>query len=181
NDNGGDPIFDDNLTDQTTTYLLGSPPLSLPISDEQSQTDLSRVSSYNLPTSISRTHLTNINEEKLPTNDSYAFVEPLSINNNPLPNLITILTKPLLTSEKTINYTDLALPSTNIDDEPQQQDLNTLDQNIDQINNLNEEKTERSSTVIYTDIDFHQIERRDRIAQLATISKSEDKTPPFVL
>ncbi|CAF3534576.1 unnamed protein product [Rotaria sp. Silwood1] len=174
-------VFDDNLTDQTTTYLLGSPPLSLPISDEQSQTDLSRVSSYNLPTSISRTHLTNINEEKLPTNDSYAFVEPLSINNNPLPNLITILTKPLLTSEKTINYTDLALPSTNIDDESQQQDLNTLDQNIDQINNLNEEKTERSSTVIYTDIDFHQIERRDRIAQLATISKSEDKTPPFVL
>ncbi|CAF1104589.1 unnamed protein product [Rotaria sordida] len=179
--NGSIIFFDDNLTDQATTYLLGSPPI--PLTDEQIQTNLSRVSSFNLPTSISRTHLSNINEEKLSTNDSYAFIEPLSINDNSLPNLLTILTKPLLISEKTINYTDLLLPSSNNNNnnDDEQQNINSSDQNNDQSNNINEEKTERSSTVIYTGIDFHQIERRDRIAQLAATSHSEDKTPPFVL
>ncbi|CAF3177763.1 unnamed protein product [Rotaria sp. Silwood2] len=175
--NGSIIFFDDNLTDQATTYLLGSPPSTL--NDDQIQTDLSRVSSINLTTSISRSHLSNINEEKFSSNDSYAFIEPLPIDNTPLSDLLPVLTKPLLTSEKTINYTDLLLPSSNIDDE--QQDLNSIDQTIDQSNNLNEEKTERSSTIMYTDIDFHQTERRDRIAQLAAISNSEDKTPPFVL
>lgn len=174
----GSIIFlDETLNDQTTTYLLGAPPL--PPTEDPIQPNLSRVSSVNLTGSISRTMLSNINEEKISSNDSYAFVEPSSMNNSPSSNKKPIQTKSSLSSEQSINYTDVLLPSSTNDDE--QQDSNTIDQINDQLNNFFEEKTERSSTIIYTDIDFQQTERRDRIAQLAAISKSKTKTPPFVL
>ncbi|CAF4396041.1 unnamed protein product, partial [Rotaria magnacalcarata] len=92
-----------------------------------------------------------------------------------------------LSPEKSINYTDVLLPSSlllfanNDDEQQQQQESNIVDQRSDQYNNLLDERVERSSTIIYTDINFQQTERRDRIAQLAAISENKDKTPPFVL
>ncbi|CAF2034142.1 unnamed protein product [Rotaria magnacalcarata] len=178
-------FFDENLNDQTTNYLLGSPPV--PSIEDKIQANLSRVSSINLQGSISRSHLSNINEEKLPSHDSYAFIEPSILNNSPLPNILTIRTKPTLSPEKSINYTDVLLPSSlllfanNDDEQQQQQESNIVDQHSDQYNNLLDERVERSSTIIYTDINFQQTERRDRIAQLAAISENKDKTPPFVL
>jgi hypothetical protein len=169
-------FFDENFTDQTTTYLLGPPPPpSLPSTDES---NLPRLSSSNSTTSVSRSHLPLSEKEKILSNDSYALTEPLSLHNSPLPSVSVLSIKPLLSSEKSINYTDLLIPS-NTGDE--QQEFNSSDENIDQCNSLLEEKNERSSTILYTDIDFHQTQRRDRIAQFAAISKIEDQSPPFVL
>jgi hypothetical protein len=158
-------FFDENFTDQTTNYLIGPPPPPPSSTDETNQTNLPRLSSLNLTTPISRSH---INQEKIPSNDPYALIEPLSL----------VVAKPLLPSDKSTNYTDLLIPSNTGDD---QQELNSTDDDIEQYNSLLEEKNERSSTILYTDIDFHQTQRRDRIAQFAAISKSEDQTPPFVL
>ena len=176
NTSRGNIIFlDENFTDQTTNYLLGPPPPPPPPSstDETNQTNLPRLSSLNLTTSISRSHLSQI-----PPNDPYALIEPLSLHNSPLPSVSIVVAKPLLPTDKSINYTDLFIPSNTGDD---QQELNSTDDDIEQYNNLLEEKNERSSTILYTDIDFHQTQRRDRIAQFAAISKSEDQSPPFVL
>ncbi|CAF3293596.1 unnamed protein product [Rotaria socialis] len=176
-------VFDENLNDQTLNYLLGAPPI--PSIEDKISTNLSRVSSINLQGSMSRSHLSNINEEKLPSNDSYAFIEPSILNNSPLPNIITTRTKPTLSPEKPMNYADVLLPSSSVlfanNDDEQQQESNIVDQHSDQYNNLLDEKVERSSTILYTDIDFQQTERRDRIAQLAAISENKDKTPPFIL
>jgi len=168
--------FDENSPDQTTTYLLGPPP---PLASPDDTTSLSRLSSTNLTTSISRTHLSHIDEEKVSSNDPYALIEPLSLHNSPVSSLSTSRNKSSLSSEKSIDYVDLLLPS-NTGDE--QQELNSSDDNnIDQYNALIEEKNEQSSTILYTGIDFLQTQRRDRIAQFALISKMEDQAPPFVL
>jgi hypothetical protein len=145
-------FFDENYSDQTTNYLLGSPSTTL-IDDTKS---------------ISRSHLSHIDEEKLRSNDSYALTEPLNLQ-----NYSSVSTRLIKSSEKSINYTDLLL-SSNTDDEQQQEFYSSDDNNI-------EEKTERSSTIFYTDIDFHQTQRRDRIAANLAIQKIEDKIPPFVL
>ena len=113
-------------------------------------------------------------KKKNPSNDSYALTEPLSIHDSPLPSVSLILTKSSLLSENSINYTDLLLPFNAGD---QEQELDSFENN----NELMDEKNERSSATLYTDIDFHQTQRRDRIAQFAAISRLEDQTPPFVL
>ncbi len=154
--NGSIIVFDENSSDQTT-YLLGSPSITL-IDD----TNLTRLSSANLP-------LTHINEEKHSSNDPYALTEPLNLqNSSSLSNPRTSLTK---SSEQSFNYTDLLLPL-NLGDE--QQELNSS-------NDLTEEKNQQSSSILYTDIDFHQTQRRDRIAQFAAVSETKDQIPPFVL
>jgi hypothetical protein len=146
-------FFDENCSDQTTNYLLGPPSTTL-------------IDDTNLQKSISRSHLSHIDEEKLLLNDSYALIEPLNLENSSLISTeSTIVIKP---SEKSINYTDLLLPS-NTDDEQQQEFYSSDDNN------------ELSSTILYTDIDCHQTQRRDRIAKFAAISKIEDQIPPFVL
>jgi hypothetical protein len=162
-------FFDENFPDQTT-YLLGPPSTTL-IDD----TNLPCLSSVNLPTSISRAHLSHIDEEKRPSNDSYALIEPLTSQNfSSLSSLSTVFIKPPLSSEKPINYADLLLPLNTGDDE-QQGVYSSTD------NDLIEEKNERSSTIFYTGIDFHQTQRRDCIVQFATMSKIEDQIPPFIL
>jgi len=149
-------FFDENCSDQTTNYLLGPPPSTTLIDDT------------NLQKSISRSHLSHIDEEKLLLNDSYALIEPLNLENSSLISTeSTIVIKP---SEKSINYTDLLLPSNTDDEQQQQQEFYSSDDN-----------NELSSTIFYTDIDFHQTQRRDRIAKFAAISKIEDQIPPFVL
>jgi hypothetical protein len=65
-----------------------------------------------------------------------------------------------------------------------QQQINNSDDNNDEINDYEEqenENNESSSTKLYTDIDFHQTQRRDRIVQSAAKAKLEHQTPPFVL
>jgi len=66
----------------------------------------------------------------------------------------------------------------------QQQKINNFDDISDEIDVFDEqerENSEHSSTKLYTDIDFHQTQRRDRIVQSAAKAKLEDQTPPFVL
>jgi hypothetical protein len=162
-------FYDENLTDQTTSYLLGPPPLTL--TDDSLQANLPRLSSLNLTTSISRAHLSHIDEEKLSLNDPYALVEPLSLDQSS--GLSRAITKPLLSPSSSIYYTNLLLP---LNLNPGEE-LNTSDD----VNGFVDEKNERSSTILYTDIDYHQTQRRDCIAQLAAKSKIEDQTPPFVL
>jgi hypothetical protein len=156
-------FFEENLLDQTTSYLLGSPPPTTTLTEET-----------NLKTSISRLHLTHIDEGKHSLNDSYALTEPLNLPNLSVSSRLPVVAKSSSSSsEKTINYTDLILPSNTGDEE---EELPSSDDH-----DLLEEKNDRSSTIFYTDIDFHQIQRRDRIARFAGISKTNDQIPPFVL
>ena len=100
----------------------------------------------------------------------------------------TTLTAPLPASEKSINYVDILLPThsnnnENSESNDQQQMLCSDDVN-DENNDFEEQEREindLSSTKLYTDIDFHQTQRRDRIVQSAARAKMDDQTPPFVL
>jgi len=178
-------VFDDHLNDQTgTTYLLGPPPV---INDETISTNLSRLSSFNLSASISRSHLSHIDEEKVSSNDPYALVEPISQHHSPESSSLISLNNPLPISENSINYADILLPThTNNEnmDLNEQQQINNSDDISDEINDFEEQEreiNELSSTKLYTDIDFLQTQRRDRIVQSAAKAKLEDQTPPFVL
>lgn len=161
-------LLDDHPTDQTTTYLLG-PPISL-IEEPTS-------SSSNLTTSISRAHLTNIDEEKSFSLDPYALVE--AVNDSVSSALLNNVEK----TSKTVEYAEI-LPV----DQTEHGDYSSisLDQN-DQKQDSNEfhhdehDERQRSSTLLYSNIDFNQTHRRDRIAQFAAKAKLDDKTPPFLL
>jgi hypothetical protein len=174
-------FFDDHLNDQTANYLLGLPSI---IHDESS---LSRLSSVNLTASISRPQLLHIDERESSSNDPYALVEPLSKTNSLQSTSLVTLNNPLPISEKSIDYVDLLLPSHSTNensDSNEQQQINYSDDIIDESNDLEEkerENIEQSSIKLYTDIDFHQTQRRDRIVQSAARAKMEDQTPPFVL
>lgn len=164
-------VFDENYSDQstTTTYLLG-PPQTKSIEDN----NLPCLSSVDIPTG----NLTNIDEEKRSTNDPYALIEPMNLEN--ATSLVSNSIKTSLNNtDKTIHYTDLMLP-TNTGDEQQEYDMSD-DNNTNPLNDFREERNEQSSTIFYTDIDFHQTQRRDRIAQFAAMSKMKDQMPPFVL
>lgn len=181
----GSIIFlDDHLNDQTATYLLGLPTT---INDETIQTNLSRLSSFNLTTSMSRPQLSNIDEKETSTSstDPYALVEPLSQKNPSDLTSIVNVNNPLPTSEKSLDYVDLLIPTHNENSESnEQQQINNSDEIINENNDSEEnecETIEQSSTKLYTDIDFHQTQRRDRIVQSAARAKMEDQTPPFVL
>lgn len=202
----GSIIFiDEHLNEQTATYLLG-PPVA-PMSDESpsavppsmstatSTTTLPRLSSFNLTSSMSRSQLSYIDEEKSSHHDPYALVEPLS---DPL----TIPSSSLITrnlpsangQQKSVNYADLSIPVDHPPSEPNEpSDANGSpndESREDSTDNHQEDEhlasptlssDQRSSTILYTDIDFHQTRRRDRIAQFAAKAKLEDQTPPFVL
>ena len=161
-------FFDENYSDQsTTTYLLEQPRIKF-VED----TNLPCLSSVNIPTT------SNITEEQRSTNDAYALIEPLDLEDSPSScSLTPILTKPSILSEKSVNYTEVAI-STNTGDE--QNELDLSDDN-NQSNDLTVGRNDRSSAILYTDIDFHQTQRRDRIAQFAAMSKIKDQIPPFVL
>ncbi|CAF0956358.1 unnamed protein product [Adineta steineri] len=180
-------FFEDHLHDQATTYLLGLPAVR---NDETIQTNLSRLSSFNLTSSISRPQLSHIDEQETSSNDPYALVEPLPQKNSTPSTSINTLNTPLPTSENSLDYVDLLIPShvnnenPDTNEQQQQQIMNLDDNNDDEINDCEEkerENLEQSSTKLYTDIDFHQTQRRDRIVQSANRAKIEDQTPPFVL
>ena len=172
-------FFDDHLNDQTTTYLLGPPTIN---NEETLSTNLSRLSSFNLTTAISRPHLSHIDEEKTSANDAYALLEPISSNNSPQSTSTNTLHNSLPIPDKSLNYADLLLPNENSDVNDQQQTINSEDTKDEDSSDDEEcEIPELSSTKLYTDIDFHQTQRRDRIVQSAAKAKMEDQTPPFVL
>ncbi|CAF1683915.1 unnamed protein product, partial [Adineta ricciae] len=177
-------FFDENLTDQTTTYLLGLPSV---INDETIQANTSRLPSFNLTTSISRPQLSHIDEKEASAHDPYALLEPIPSKNTTPKTSSTTLTNPLPTSDKSLDYVDLLLPShvnTETWDNHDQQQASNSDDQIDEANDYEEnerENPEQSSTKLYTDIDFHQTQRRDRIVQSAARAKKEDQAPPFVL
>ncbi|CAF0809759.1 unnamed protein product [Adineta steineri] len=157
-------VLDENVIDQTTNYLLGPAPTpSLVLNDDT-------INQTNIPTSLSRSYLSHIVEEKSSSNDPYALIEPLTLSNSAISSLSTIHNEPSLSSDKSLDYIDLLLPK-NIDDEQRQDFITSDDNHIEQ----------SSSTRLYTDIDFHQTQRRDRIVQFAEISKIDDQTPPFIL
>jgi hypothetical protein len=169
--NGNIILFDENFSDQPTNYLLELP--SKKFVDDTIETNLIK--------SSSRSQLTYNEKDKLRTNDSYALVEPLNnVENSSLSSLSMVSTAPLLSPEKSIHYTDVVL-SLNTGDEQQQQQQQEYSSSDENNNDLIEEKNERSSTLLYTDIDFHQTQRRNRIAQFMTTSKLEEHMPPFVL
>lgn len=175
---------DEQFNDQLTTYLLGPPQK---INEDTLSTNMSCLSSFNLATSISRAQLSNIDEEKAPTHDSYAFVEPL-VNENLCHSTLLINENNILpTPEKSINYADILLPthSTNEhSDNNEQQQTNTIEDLSTDGNDFEDEeyeKNERSTTKLYADIDFQQTQRYDRIVQSAAKAKLDDQAPPFVL
>ena len=148
---GGIILLDENLHDQTTNYLLGpAPPLFI-----HEETPLSRLSS------ISRSHLSHIVEENIPSNDSYTSLEHIS-------SLPTITHESSLTGEKStgfINMTSPSNPSDNLHDE------------LEKANDVSEENTEQSQPKLYTNIDFHQAQRRDPVGKV----NIDEQTAPFVL
>jgi len=153
--NGSIIFFDENFPDQTTTYLLGSPSTTF-------------IDETNLTKSISRSQLTYNDKDKTSSEDAYALTEPLSIQHSSVSSLPIVSIKPLLSSEESIIYTDVFLPSnTECDNSSSNGDNNDLIEGL--------------ATVFYTDIDFDQIQRRNRIAQFAAISKLKEQIPPFVL
>ena len=153
--NGSIIFFDENFHDQTTAYLLGPP--STTFTDENIQTNLTKT--------ISRSSQSTYNDnDQIVSDDPYALVEPVSNERSSVSSLPVVSITPLLSSEKSIIYTDLYLPS-----------------NPSPNDQLVEEKPDGSPSIFYTDIDFYQIQRRNRIAQFAAISKLKDQMPPFVL
>lgn len=176
-------FFDEHLPDQTTTYLLGAPPSNT--NDDALSTNMSRLSSLNLTTSISRPHLSNIDEERTGSNDPYALIEPMTSQDTPLVSASILLKSSSSERKSSVNYADLLLPTNeNFEINDQQQIDHHFEENHDDNNiNIDEKEcpTNDLSTSIYTDIDFHQTQRRDRIIQSAAKAKKEDQTPPFVL
>ncbi|CAF3782564.1 unnamed protein product [Rotaria sp. Silwood1] len=180
-------LFDDHINDQITTYLLG-PPQN--INDDTIQTHLS---SFNLTTSISRSQLSHIDEEKISSNDPYALIEPLIQDNSSKSTLIINSNNSLPQSDISMNYADLLLPShitneysdINEQQQQQQQQINNSDDilinEIDAYEEQDFENNERTSTKLYADIDFQQTQRYDRIVQSGVKTKLDDQTPPFVL
>ncbi|CAF1260158.1 unnamed protein product [Rotaria sordida] len=181
-------LFDDHVNDQITTYLLG-PPQNL--NDDTIQ---SRLPSFNSTTSVSRSQLSHIDEEKISSNDPYALVEPLLQDSSSKSTLVINSNSSLPQSETSINYADLLIPShiTNEysdnneqQEQQQQQQINNSDDIIINENDTYEEQdcenNERSLTKLYADIDFQQTRRYDRIVQSAAKAKLDDQTPPFVL
>jgi hypothetical protein len=189
-------FLDEHLSDQTTTYLLGPPAAIL---DDTSQTVQSRLSSFNLTSSISRAHLSHIDEEKTSFNDPYALVEPGS-DPNIIPSTSANKIRQIspVVAQKSVNYADILVssPSTMESSEINEQQQFPLSSLIIHAENPTDDTSEqhedeqqqpqplvqhRLSTIIYTDIDYHQTRRRDRIAQSAAKAKLDDQTPPFVL
>ena len=144
---------------------------------------------------MSRSQLSYIDEEKSSHHHPYALVEPLS---DPLAipssSLITRNLLPANGQQKSVNYADLSIPV----DHPPSEPNESLEPNASLNEDGRDEPTDnhpedeflasptlssnpRPSTILYSDIDFHQTRRRDRIAQLAAKAKLEDQTPPFVL
>jgi hypothetical protein len=155
--NGSIIFFDENFPDQTTTttYLLGSPSTTF-------------IDETNLTKSISRSQLTYNDKDKTSSEDAYALTEPLSIQHSSVSSPPIVSIKPLLSSEESIIYTDVFLPS-------------NTECDYSSSNGDNNDLIEGLATVFYTDIDFDQIQRRNRIAQFAAISKLKEQIPPFVL
>ncbi|CAF1049680.1 unnamed protein product [Adineta ricciae] len=148
---GGIILLDENLHDQTTNYLLG-PALPLFINEE---TPLSRLSS------ISRSHLSHIIEENITLNDSYTSLEHIS-------SLPTTPHKSSLPGEKLTGFINMTSPS------------NPSDHQYDELekdNDASEENTEQSQSKLYTNIDFHQVQRRDPVVKM----KIDEQSAPFVL
>ncbi|CAF1415184.1 unnamed protein product [Adineta ricciae] len=148
---GGIILLDENFHDQTTSYLLGpAPPLFI-----HEETSLSRLSS------ISRSHLSHIVEENITSNDSYTSLEHIS-------SLPTILHESSLPSEKSTGLIDMTAPSNPSDNQHYE---------LEKANDVSEENTEQSQPKLYTNIDFHQIQRRDPVGKV----KIDEQTAPFVL
>lgn len=175
-------FFDEHLNDQTTTYLLGPPPTS---SDESLPATLPRLSSFNLSTSISRSHLSHIDEEKISSQDPYALLEPLPDGNTISTISSGNLAKTLVPAPKnSLNYADLQIPTLEQTESNETHSNHPSDDQGEGSNETQEDEQiskQRPSTILYTDIDFLQTQRRDRIAQFAAKAKLDDQTPPFVL
>lgn len=186
-------LLDEHLNDQTTTYLLGPP---TPLSDDSVSTGIPRLSSVNLTHSMSRAHLSHIDEEKNLPVDPYALVEPLADSRStPFVPMIN----PVSRTSESVDYADLLpLSSLPVIDHVDPNDHSTVfvqsDNQIDESNEMPSEDqdeqpqpqqqhtiNQRSSSLLYSDIDYHQTRRRDRMAQIAAKAKQDDQTPPFLL
>lgn len=190
----GQIIFlDDHVNDHIATYLLGAPPI---VHEESNSNNANRPAPSNLATSISRPHLSHIDEEKAPSQDPYALVEPIP-RDHPVPVTSPMpVPPPLSSNEKPIYYADILLPTypnsnnshhdqSESNDQQQQCQLMRSEDGNEENNDMEEQERERkelaTSTKLYTDIDFHQTQRRERIVQSGAKAKLEDQAPPFVL
>ena len=190
----GQIIFlDDHVNDHIATYLLGAPPI---VHEESNSNNANRPAPSNLATPISRPHLSHIDEEKAPSQDPYALVEPIP-RDHPVPATSSIPPPaPLSSNEKPIYYADILLPThpnsnnshhdqSESNDQQQQCQLIRSEDGNEENNDMEEQERERkelvASTKLYTDIDFHQTQRRERIVQSGAKAKLEDQAPPFVL
>lgn len=97
-----------------------------------------------------------INDENRPVNDSYALIQ----------HEIPLLTKPLKKTSD-VHYTDIVLPVS----EPIASNISIVD-----------DDRQTPVMIFYADIDHHQMQRRNRLEQLAALSTTSDnRSPPFVL
>ena len=161
NSNGNIIVFDENLASQTSDCLLGPPSVTI---------------DKIVPPSSS---LMVTNEEKQSrNNDCYALLDSNHFEADHPSSSSSVLARPSRISDQTVTYSDV-LFSTNAGDD--QQICSTYDEKSFQFSDPLEEKSNRTSTIFYTDTDFHQTQRRDRIAQYTTVSKKDEQIPPFLL
>lgn len=191
----GQIIFlEDHGNDQIATYLLGAPPI---VHEESNTNNANRPAPLNLATSISRPQLSHIDEERAPSQDPYALVEPIPRDHSaPVTSSIPAPSQHL-SNEKPIYYADILLPTytssnnnhydqSELNDQQQQYQPMRSEDGNEENNDMEEQERERkelvaTSTKLYTDIDFHQTQRRERIVQSGAKAKLEDQAPPFVL
>lgn len=139
-------------TTTTTTYLLDAP--SMNMTDE--------CLSHSIPSS---------QPSNQQADDAYTMHEPLTVQIPSFSSPPILSINPIFSRESTVQYTDILL-TRDPSDEPQ---------DYFSSNPLNEEKSERSRTFFYANIDYQQTQRRLHMAQHAELSKLNDRLPPFVL
>lgn len=155
NSNASILVYEESIPEQiitTTTYLL-DPPL-MNITDE--------CLSHSIPSSQPPIQQTD---------DAYTMHEPFTVQISSFSSPTILSINPMFSTESTVQYTDILLTH-NLGDEPQ---------DYSSSNPLNEEKSDRSGTFFYANIDYQQTQRHHHIAQCTELSKLNDRLPPFIL
>ena len=141
------------MTTTTTTYLLDPP--SMNMTDE--------CLSHSIPSPQPAIQQAD---------DAYSMHEPLTVQISSFSSPPILSINPIVSTESTVQYTDILLTR-----DPSDEAQDYFSSNPP----LNEEKSERSRTFFYANIDYQQTQRRHHIAQYTELSKLNDRLPPFVL
>lgn len=156
NSNASIIVYEENFPEQTTmtmTYLL-DPPMT-PMIDE--------IFSNSIP---------SLQQSNSQIDDSYAMQEPFTVQISSFSSPSIHSINPIYPTEKSVHYTDILLTHNTGDEQQKYSSSN---------HPINEEKSDRSTTFFYANIDYQQTQRRHHLAQYTELSKLNDRLPPFVL